>query len=289
MTSGRITGVTTSPVLPPSGWYLDPWHVAQWRWWDGNAWTGYTDHWYGTPAFGYPVPVAEPVDESRPIRAGWLALAGVVVGVGLSVLVYLLRVWSGIAPGSPLVALVAQLGLWTGLLGACVIAVRRHGTGSLRDLGFRVRWVDLALGLGFGVAALIGVSVIAQLLKTLGIEPHRSSIVDPLRRGPLTVVVIVFIAVIGAPFVEELFFRGLVMSGLVARWGAPVGIIAQAVLFGLVHLGPTDARGNLGVFLIIAPVGALLGILRFGFKRLGPGMFTHAVYNAIIVTIALTR
>ncbi len=282
--------MTTSPVLPPSGWYSDPWHIAQWRWWDGNAWTGYTDHWYGSSAFGLvPLPVSGPVDESRPIRAGWLAFGGVFVGVALSVLVYLVRVWTGIEPGNPLVALAAQFGLWTGLLGACVIAVRKHGTGSLRDLGFRVRGVDLALGLGFGIAALIGVSLIARLLLALGIEPHRSSLVDPLRRGPLTVVVIVFIAVIGAPFVEEMFFRGLVMSGLVSRWGAPIGIIAQAILFGLVHLGPTDARGNLGVFLIIAPVGALLGTLRYGFKRLGPGMFTHAVYNAIIVTVALTR
>src|SRR4249920_2329966 len=95
---------------------------------------------------------------------------------------------------------------------------------------------------------------------------------------PLTVVVIVFIAVIGAPFVEELFFRGLVMSGLVSRWGAAIGIISQAVLFGVVHLGPTDARGNLGVFLLIAPLGAMLGVLRYGYKRLGPGMFTHAFY-----------
>jgi membrane protease YdiL (CAAX protease family) len=102
-------------------------------------------------------------------------------------------------------------------------------------------------------------------------------------------VVIVFIAVIGAPFVEELFFRGLVMSGLVSRWGAAIGIVSQAVLFGVVHLGPTDARGNLGVFLLIAPLGAMLGVLRYEYKRLGPGMFTHAFYNAVIVAVALSR
>ena len=50
-----------------------------------------------------------------------------------------------------------------------------------------------------------------------------------------------------------------------------------------------DARGNLGVFLLIAPVGAALGVLRFGFKRLGTGMFTHAGYNAVIMAVALLR
>ena len=144
-----------------------------------------------------------------------------------------------------------------------------------------------ALGLGFGVAALIVVGQIVRLLQAVGVEPERESLFEPLRRGPLTIVVIVFIAVVGAPFVEEMFFRGLVQGGLIARWGVAAGIIGQAILFGLVHLGPADARGNLGVFLIIAPVGAVFGLLRYGFKRLGPGMFAHAVYNAIIVTVAL--
>ena len=175
------------------------------------------------------------------------------------------------------------------LVGACVVAVHRHGSGSLRDLGLRMRWIDLALGLGFGIAGLIGVGNIARAIKAFGIQPHRESILEPLRRGPLTVVVILFIAVIGAPLVEELFFRGLLMSGLVDRWGVPVGIVAQAVLFGLVHLGPADARGNLGVFVLIAPLGVMLGVLRFGSKRLGPGMCTHAFYNAVVMAIALSR
>ena len=281
--------MTSSASLPPPGWYSDPWHVARWRWWDGRIWTGYTDHYYSSPTIGYaPMPSAT-VDESRPIRSGWTALIGAMVGVGLSIVVYVgLRV-TGVARGDPLVALAAQLGLWTGLLGACFVAVRRHGSGSLKDLGFRVQWVDLPLGVGFGVAALFGAGAIAVLLKEIGVQPHRSSLVDPLQRGWLTSLVIVFIAVIGAPFVEELFFRGLLMSGLVSRLGAAIGIIGQAILFGLVHLGPTDARGNLGVFLMIAPLGAMLGVLRYGFKRLGPGMFSHAVYNAIIVAVALTR
>ena len=98
-----------------------------------------------------------------------------------------------------------------------------------------------------------------------------------------------FIAVVGAPFVEELFFRGLLMSGLVSRFGVALGIIFQAIVFGLVHLSQADLNSDLGVFLLIAPVGAVLGVLRFGFKRLGTGMFTHATYNAIIIAVAARR
>lgn len=276
---------------PPAGWYADPWRVANWRWWDGGQWTGYTDHQPVVAPNPYAaVPVAPtPVDHTRPIRAGWLALGGAVGGVALSVVVYVVLRLFGVARNSPLLTLAVQFGLWIPLVSVCVIAVRRHGSGSLRDLGFTVRGIDLALGLGFAVASLIGVGNVARALKSIGIEPHRESLMDPLRRGTLTTVVIVFIAVIGAPVVEELFFRGLLMGGLVSRWGAAVGIIVQAVLFGLVHLGPADARGNLGVFLLIAPLGAVLGVLRYGFKRLGPGIVTHALYNAAIVAVALSR
>ncbi len=277
---------------PPAGWYADPWRVANWRWWDGSQWSGYTDHQplVATTATGAYVPVPTVEDQSRPIRAGWIALLGAVGGVVGSLVVYfVLERLIGVDRTSPWLTLAVQLGLWIPLVTACVVAVRTHGSGSLRDLGFTVRWIDLALGLGFGVAALIGVGNIARALKSIGIEPHRESLMEPLRRSTLTTIVIVFIAVIGAPIVEELFFRGLLMSGLVSRWGAAIGVIVQAGLFGLVHLGPTDARGNLGVFLLIAPLGAMLGILRYSFKRLGPGIVTHALYNAAIVTFVLSR
>ncbi len=280
--------MTTPPpsVVPPAGWYADPWGSSAWRWWDGARWTGYTDEWFAASTAA-PAP-AVTLDESVPIRAGWIAIGGAVVGVALSIVVYVfLRSGVGVRPSSPILALLAQVGLWVGLLAACRIAVRRHGTGSLRDLGLRMRGIDLPLGVGFGASLLVGVGTLALILQRIGIEPHREGLVEPMERGPLTVVVILFVAVIGAPFVEELFFRGLLMSGFVERFGVVGGILAQAVIFGAVHLGPTDARGNLGVFLLIAPVGAVLGVLRFRYRRLGTGMITHAVYNAIIMSVAL--
>lgn len=277
----------TTTTLPPAGWYADPWRVTQWRWWDGGAWTGYTDQQYATP---YPYPVAPTApDDSRPIRAGWTAILGMVVGIALSIAIYVVGFALGVPRGNAILLLVAQLGLWTGPVGACVIAVRRHGTGRLRDLGLRFKWVDLALGPGFAIASLIGVGIIARVITQIGIHPRRSSLVGPVDRGTLTVVIIVLIAVIGAPIVEELFFRGLLMSGLVSRFGVALGIIFQAIVFGLVHVSQADLNSDLGVFLLIAPVGVVLGLLRYGFKRLGTGMVTHATYNAIIIAVLLAR
>ena len=76
------------------------------------------------------------------------------------------------------------------------------------------------------------------------------------------------IAVVGAPFFEELYFRGLVQSTLTARWGFVVGIGVQALLFGLVHLDPENGWGNVGVFVMITLVGTMLGTIRHYTKRL---------------------
>lgn len=275
----------TAATAPP-GWYADPWGHAWWRWWDGTAWTGYTDAWFAAAA------TLAPYEPGTPIRAGWTALLGMIVGLGCSTAIVVALVLLGFDVSDPVLILGSTVGLWAGLFGACRIAVRRKGSGSLRDLGLvRFRWIDLALGLGFGVATVFAVGALAQALEALApdLVPHgRNDIIDPLSGDSgFGIAVIVLIAVVGAPFFEELFFRGLVQGGLVARWGVAVGVIVQALLFAVVHLSPDAGWGNVGIFLMISVVGLGLGFIRFGFRRLGPGMLTHAVYNAVIVGVAI--
>ncbi len=228
----------------------------------------------------------------RPLRAGGIAALGFLVGLGVSTVIGVALLLMGYETTDPAFLFGSTLGLWFGLGGSCVLAVKRKGSGSLRDLGlFRPRWVDAALGLGFGVAGVIAVSVAAAVLQAIDkdlLPGGRTDITDPIDHGViLGIVVIYVIAVVGAPFFEELFFRGLVQGTLTARWGVAIGIGVQALLFGLVHLDPENGWGNVGTFVIISIVGLMLGTIRHYSKRLAPGMFTHATYNAIIVTIAL--
>ena len=278
---------------PPAGWYPDPWGQAWWRWWDGTAWTGYTDRvvpgpWAAAGSSATPAP-HEP---GTPIRSGGIAMLGFLAGLGFSTAIGVVMLLAGVATSSPWFLAGSTAGLWLGLGGACVIAVRRKGSGKLSDLGLvRPEGVDPPLGLGFGVAGVIAVSILAAVITAVAPEilPRgRSDLTEPIRHGgTLGVIVIVLIAVVGAPFFEELFFRGLVQGGLVARWGTAVGITVQAMLFGLVHLSPNAGWGNIGIFLMITTDGLGLGLVRRAFHRLPPGMFSHAVYNAIIVGIAL--
>jgi CAAX protease family protein len=278
----------TAAAVPP-GWYRDPWGQSTWRWWSGVEWTPHTD--------GGPPPVAgsrdgAPSGPGRPLRAGGIAILGFLVGLAFSTVITLALFLFGYTVEDPAVLLGSTLGLWIGLFGSCVIAVRVKGTGSLRDLGLdKPRWVDVALGAGFAVAGVIMVSVLGAILEAISsdlLPGGRTDLTDPAdHAGVLGVVVVYAIACIGAPFFEELFFRGLVQGSLTARWGLGVGLVLQAMLFGLVHLNPQNGLGNVGTFVLITAVGLGLGVIRLVSKRLPPGMFTHAGYNAIIVTLAL--
>lgn len=271
----------------PPGWYSDPWGQAPWRWWDGISWTAYTG-----PAAGGPELGAAGTKADGQLRAGGIAILGFLVGLAVSTVIGIILLVAGYETTDPAFLLGSTLGLWFGLGGSCVVAVRVKGTGSLRDLGLvPPRWKDAAMGAGFAVGGIIAVIVAGGILRL--IDKHllpggSSDLTDPVQHGKILATAVVYlIAVVGAPFFEELYFRGLVMGTLIARWGVVTGIIGQALFFALLHLDPNNGWGNVGTFVIIAIVGSGLGMIRYFTKRLPPGMFTHAGYNAIIVTLAL--
>ena len=202
-TAGRTTRHRALPSPRPPVGTRTPGGSRRWRWWDGRTWTGYTDQFYA------PLPVAsravDPTTADRSGPAGPRSWAWSGASPSRSRL-RRLRLVGVVRQQSPARA-VMQLGLWTGLLGACVWRSAATGPAGLRDLG-RGCVVDPPLGIGFGLATLIGVGIIVR--RDHG-HRHRAApreSREPMHRNALTVAVVLFIAVVGAPFVEELFFRG---------------------------------------------------------------------------------
>jgi membrane protease YdiL (CAAX protease family) len=275
-----------TPSGPPPGWYADPWAASPERWWDGRAWTGYT----GPPPPERPwFPPRGATDDQVGVRGGGLALAGFLVAELLATGVAVALLVAGVSSQSVVLLLLSQLGLWAGLFGACVLAVRRHGHGSLRELGLSgIRAQDVGVGL---LAAFIGrlatVVLVAPFIPLLPTKTVRgTSLTNGLTSSTLTAVVLALIVAIGAPFFEELFFRGLVQSALTRRWGARVGVFAQAGFFAVAHyqVGMGLAE-TLITFLTIGVLGVYLGVLRWRYQRLGPGMVTHAAFNLVAVLL----
>lgn len=275
--------VARPPGGPPPGWYRDPWGQAVWRWWDGRAWTGYTDAtvspWRAAPA--------RPADPTVPMVAGvWglVVLVALLVGLRPVVSALLRTDW-------PVVVLVALsvIGVYAPMLAYCWYASRRWGTGSWSsDYGWQFRPIDLAWGLAAfvgAIAAQFAASVLIVLLD-LPFGSNTDGIVT-VREDRAVYLTLAAAAVVVAPIVEELFFRGLVARALRSRLGAVASVGAQGVLFGAYHVDPYLGAGNVGLVVALSLVGVVWGVVAWWVRRLAPTVLGHALMNAMVFLVLL--
>lgn len=78
--------------------------------------------------------------------------------------------------------------------------------------------------------------------------------------------------VIAAPILEEIFFRGIILEGLLKNYSPLKAIIFSALLFGLVHLNPWQAIGAL-------LAGVFIGWIYWKTKSILPGIIIHFTNN----------
>lgn len=236
-----------------------------------------------------PQPVLPPPPAPAPRPPRWGLgdfLVGLVGGYALASLVSAL--WYAVS-GDKELSLAgqafSQIGLWTGMVGAALVASHRKGAGTLaEDFGFRGRWSDIGLGLVVALAVQIVVLPgIAFLLRPLLGTPEVSGPVQDLldkSKGPAFVGLILSVAV-GAPLVEELFFRGLLLRSLRRRLPDWAAISLSAVAFGIAHGSALPVDAVLLVMISLTVFGAILAVLATRTGRLGPGIVTHAVFNLL--------
>ena len=275
VTAGGVGSVPASmpfaPPSPPPGWYDDPWREAPTRWWDGQEWS-----WHVQPA----PPAAAP---AVPIEAGLWGL------VAITAVMVALHVGAGlVAPHLPVVAgvVLVALALYGPMTAYCVYASRRWATGRLSaDFGARIRPVDLAIGLAAAFVALQLERIVAVLVDVLHI-PLTSNVTDVTDDRALYVT-LAAVAVVAAPLVEELFFRGLVLSALRSRLHPVAAVAVQAVVFAGYHAAPVYGWGNIGLVIVLAVVGAVFGATAQLTRRLGGSIVAHALLNATAFVVLL--
>jgi membrane protease YdiL (CAAX protease family) len=185
------------------------------------------------------------------------------------------------------------VGLWSGLAGITLYASRRKGTGDLgQDFGLWIEARDVTRGIFLGLACnLVLVNAVVVLFQVLGPDVdvgQQSENVTADASGWRLAVLAPFL-IVGAPLVEELYFRGLLQRSLVRRFGAGIGIAGSALAFGLVHAtGDIDAYSLLALVAALASFGAVLSWLAHRYGRLGPGLIAHATFNLItVIALAL--
>ena len=263
------------PTTAPAGWYPDP-QGGPLRYFDGRAWAP------RTAAFA----VRED-HPSLPLGAALGALAVLVV----SLLAGKLLVEALIGQDWPLivyVVILATIGYGPSLVWGAHVR-RRWGAGQVASIGWRFRWSDLGWGPLTWLAAIAVQTAIAALI--LAFHIPLSSNVDSagdLEADRAYLIATAIAAVVAAPIIEEIIFRGLVLRGFLSRMRPVVAIGLQGVLFGIAHVDPVRGWGNVGLALVLSGVGVTFGVSAYVTRRLGPTVIAHAVFNGVVLAIILS-
>jgi uncharacterized protein len=262
------------PTTAPAGWYPDPTNGGT-RYFDGRAWA----------------PI-QPVFEEReahphlPLAAAMGAL-GVLLG-SLLVGRTMGALAAEVMPDVLGFVVAVAIGYGPSVAWAWYV-MRRWGGGSLSAVGWKFRWIDLGWGPLTWLAAVASQLVMYGLIVLFRI-PIASNVEDVSDPDITRVyqVATVLAAVVAAPIVEELVFRGLVLRGFLSRLGAVPAIALQGVLFGFAHSDPTRGAGNIGLGLVLSAVGIALGTSAYLVRRIGPTVVAHAIFNGVVLIIILS-
>lgn len=135
----------------------------------------------------------------------------------------------------------------------------------------------------FGALLLVfGLAPLAELASEL-VYRHIShdltseQMVQALARnssGPVFGLALLLTALVPA-LVEESLFRGLVFRAF-ERYGAVVTITITSLLFGALHLNPSQAAGTV-------VLGVAFGLARWQTRSVTPSLLSHALYNAAVI------
>lgn len=227
---------------------------------------------------GCPVTVTEALARGEVLRSPRWGLWDVLIGlVGSTVVAVVAAVGLFLMGASVAVQIIGGMTApWLILAGWPILITRLRGNGARIDLGLRLTWRDTGWAVLGGVAALV-LAVTAVTITELFVPDLSSAAGDAgeslEESGFIAMAVFALLVMVGAPVVEELFFRGLMFSALRKRGlGAVLTIVVTAVTFALFHLEP--AR-----ILILLPTGLVLGWVRWRTGSTAAAMVAHGTVN----------
>lgn len=185
------------------------------------------------------------------------------------------------------VIIATLLASWAGMLIAVWWAGTHKGDKDWRKLlKWHFQWKrDIPIAIAFTVAFRLFEQGVGYILKAIGVDPEQlgnSSLITD-QQGIWLILVIIG-ASIGAPFVEEIFFRGMFLSVAVRNWGRVIGVIVVSVIFGIMHAQTTFAS-SIYTITITGLIGLGLALLVLKTNRLGTSIAAHVLFNSSAILL----
>jgi membrane protease YdiL (CAAX protease family) len=176
---------------------------------------------------------------------------------------------------------------WAGFLFSVYWAGTRKGDKNWRELiKWRFAWKkDIPIAIVFvliyrGLEYLLGLT-----LEHYGVDTSK------LSNGGLVsdqtgiwLILVAIAASLGAPVVEEIFFRGMFLTVARRNYGTVAGILITSIIFGLLH-AQASLAATLYTVTITGLIGLGLAILVVKTNRLGTSITAHILFNSSAVLL----
>jgi membrane protease YdiL (CAAX protease family) len=237
-------------------------------------------------------------DQPEDLRVPWnwpdLLFLGAFTLAGIIVLTLLLEgvfVLFGVSPAelrsSPekqsFFALVAQALLFFALLAYLFAQVRvRFRAPFWRTIG----WRPLETGgrpralvyLGIFAAGFVFATVIEIASGFIGTKTKLP--IEKLFQGRLAATLLMLMAVLIAPVIEETIFRGFIYPVIARRFGVATGVVGTGILFGLLHA--PQLWGGWGQIVLLVIVGIVFTYARAVSGTVVASYLLHLSYNSFV-------
>lgn len=178
------------------------------------------------------------------------------------------------------ITVISVILLWIPFVVALAVVSRYWGSARpLRDFRLSFRWADVA-GIPIGIASQLFLLPLVywplqqwfpDTFSSEEVEERARTLWDKVDGG--WIIALVAVVVIGAPLIEEIVYRGLILQSLQGRFNEILALVISSVWFAAIHLQPVEFPG-LFVFAIV------LGLCFQMTGRLGSAILAHAAFNA---------
>ncbi|CAI8318909.1 MAG: Uncharacterised protein [Acidimicrobiaceae bacterium] len=192
---------------------------------------------------------------------------------------------SGIDLDDPSLEITAilQAALWVGTLGIPMWLYLVKGV-SWKEFGWEFQKNDILPGLliGLGTQIAAGLLYLPLVLIFDGIdvsEPARELVDKATGFG---VFLLFLVVAIGAPLVEELFYRGLTLKAFEKKMSNRLALVLSSLVFAIAHL-------QLIQFPALFLFGFVAGYLARKYDRLGRAVWAHVGFNTTTVVALLLQ